>query len=202
MRPAQHTASLRWHRLGQNRCAHGQDLRLFSFGFRPFFLFAPIEQHGRDGCWAVCPIRALITLPHKVSSVFLAAHEFLFGLSGCGACPVSCWLPFQLGRGSTNGWAGDWRTCSGFSGSRGAPPILFSSGLPVFMAPTLDLAFSADAGYADLREIVAGKETAQPCLLALLGVLPLANAFSISRRWDRARRGHRAMASAGAGQRP
>jgi uncharacterized protein involved in response to NO len=147
---------------------------LFSFGFRPFFLFG--------AAWAVLSmllwLPALagdIILPSRFDPVSWHAHEFLFGylgavLAGFLLTAVPNWtgrLP-MVGR-RLAALFGLWVA--------GRIAVLVSALLPVAIAPVLDLAFPLVLGGLILREIIAGKSWRNLLVLALLAVFTLANAL-------------------------
>ena len=120
-------------------------------------------------------LSGVITLPTRFHPVSWHAHEFLFGYLGAVLAGfLLTAVPNWTGRLPMVGW----RLAALFGlWIAGRAAILFSSGLPVFMAPTLDLAFPLMLAMLILREIVAGKNWRNLVVLALLGVFTLANAL-------------------------
>ncbi|MEM9579267.1 MAG: NnrS family protein [Pseudomonadota bacterium] len=145
---------------------------LFSFGFRPFFLFAAV--------WAVLAMLAWlgaltgqIELPTRFDPVSWHAHEFLFGYLGAVLAGfLLTAVPNWTGRLPIVGW----RLAALFAlwvAGRGA--VLLSAALPEGVAALVDLAFPVVLGALILREIVAGKNWRNLIVLALLTVFALAN---------------------------
>jgi len=145
---------------------------LFSFGFRPFFLFGAV--------WAVLAmllwlpaISGAIALPTRLDPVSWHAHEFLFGYLGAVLAGfLLTAVPNWTGRLPMVGW----RLAALFAlwvVGRGA--LLFSALIPASVAPVIDLAFPLALAALILREIIAGKNWRNLIVLALLGVFTLAN---------------------------
>lgn len=146
---------------------------LFSFGFRPFFLFGALWVVIAMFLW-LGMLAGALDLPTRFDRGSWHAHEFLFGyLSAVLAGFLLTAVPNWTGRLPIVGWSlagllALW--CAG----RGA--ILFSQALPTLVAPAIDLAFSVVLGLLILREIIAGRNWRNIIVLALLTVFTLANA--------------------------
>ncbi|MFP7674481.1 NnrS family protein [Marivita sp. S0852] len=147
---------------------------LFSFGFRPFFLFGAIWVVLAMGLWLVA-LSGAIDLPSRMDRVSWHAHEFLFGYLGAVLAGfLLTAVPNWTGRLPMVGW----RLAALFGlWVAGRIAILFSAALPVAVAPVIDLAFPLVLGGLILREIVAGKNWRNLIVLALLAVFALANAL-------------------------
>ncbi len=145
---------------------------ILSFGFRPLFLLA--------GLWAACAmivwiamLSGLVTLPTRFDPVTWHSHEFLFGYLGAVIAgfllPA---VPNWTGRLPVVGWH-----LAGLTSLwvLGRLAIMFSTYLPVWAVTGADLVFSATLWLVILREIIAGKNWRNLPVLALVGVLILAN---------------------------
>ncbi|MFT6451438.1 MAG: hypothetical protein ACJA06_000922, partial [Halocynthiibacter sp.] len=127
---------------------------LFSYGFRPFFLFGAIWAGFAMVLW-VLALSGAIELPTRLDPVSWHAHAFLFGyLSAVIAGFLLTAVPNWTGRLPVVG-----RSLIGLFGlwllGRGA--ILFSAALPFWLVGVLELAFPLVLGLMILREIIAGK---------------------------------------------
>lgn len=147
---------------------------IFSFGFRPFFLFGAIWVVAAMGLWLAVQMGE-IDLPTRFDNGAWHAHEFLFGYLGAVLAGfLLTAVPNWTGRLPMVGWrlAGLFALWVG-----GRIAILFSGTLPPLLAPTIDLAFPIVLGGLILREIIAGKNWRNLIVLALLAVFTLANAL-------------------------
>ncbi|WP_299687100.1 NnrS family protein [uncultured Tateyamaria sp.] len=147
---------------------------LFSFGFRPFFLFGAMWGVVAMGLW-LGVLTGGIDLPTRFDGGTWHGHEFLFGylgavLAGFLLTAVPNWterLPIV-----------GWRLAGLFAlWCAGRVVILFSEALPPLVAPAIDLAFPIVLGGLILREIIAGRNWRNLIVLALLAVFVLANAL-------------------------
>lgn len=145
---------------------------LFTFGFRPFFLFGAIWVTLAMVLWLLA-LSGLMVLPTRMDPISWHAHAFLFGyLSAVLAGFLLTAVPNWTGRLPLVGWP----LAALFSlwlAGRGA--VLFSVYLPVAIAPVIDLAFPLVLGTVILREIVAGKNWRNLVVLGLLATFTLAN---------------------------
>lgn len=147
---------------------------LFSFGFRPFFLFG--------AAWAVLAmllwlpaLAGALALPSRFDPVSWHAHEFLFGYLGAVLAGfLLTAVPNWTGRLPMVGW----RLAALFAlWVAGRIAVLVSALLPAGIAPVVDLAFPVVLGGLILREIVAGQNWRNLMVLGLLVVFTLANAL-------------------------
>ena len=147
---------------------------IFSFGFRPFFLFGAIWVILAMGLWLGMLIGA-VDLPTRFDRGSWHAHEFLFGYLGAVLAGfLLTAVPNWTGRLPIVGW----RLAGLFAlWCAGRVAILFSHSLPSFVAPAIDLAFPIVLGGLILREIIMGKNWRNLLVLALLAVFTLANAL-------------------------
>lgn len=145
---------------------------LFSYGFRPFFLFAVLWALLAMGLWLLI-LWGRFDLPSRFDPVTWHAHEFLFGyLSAVLAGFLLTALPNWTGRLPIVGWPLALLFTVWLAGRAG---LFFSAILPGGVAPVIDLAFLLVLGGIVLREIVAGRSWRNLIVLALLAVFALAN---------------------------
>lgn len=147
---------------------------LFSFGFRPFFLFGAIWVVVAMCLW-MAMLADAIELPTRFDRGSWHAHAFLFGyLSAVIAGFLLTAVPNWTGRLPIVGW----RLAGLFAlWVCGRIAIVFSQALPAVVAPMIDLAFPIVLGGVILREIIAGRNWKNLVVLALLLVFTLANAL-------------------------
>lgn len=147
---------------------------LFSFGFRPFFLFAAVWAVVSMLLW-LAALAGAVGLPTRLDGISWHAHEFLFGYLGAVLAGfLLTAVPNWTGRLPIVGW----RLAGLFAlWVIGRFAILFSANLPIWLAPVVDLSLSVVLGVVILREIVAGKNWRNLIVLALLAVFTLANAI-------------------------
>ncbi|MEQ8898208.1 MAG: NnrS family protein [Roseovarius sp.] len=147
---------------------------LFSFGFRPFFLFGAAWVALAMLLWLPA-LSGAITLPTRLDPVSWHAHEFLFGYLGAVLAGfLLTAVPNWTGRLPMVGW----RLAALFAlWLAGRFAVLVSGHLPAAVAPAVDLAFPLVLGGLILREIVAGKNWRNLIVLGLLAVFTLANGF-------------------------
>ncbi|WP_281993198.1 NnrS family protein [Sulfitobacter geojensis] len=147
---------------------------IFSFGFRPFFLFGAVWVVVAMVLW-LASMAGLITLPTRFDPVSWHAHEFLFGYLGAIVAGfLLTAVPNWTGRLPLVGWPlaalfALWVT--------GRAAVLFSAHIPVAVAIIVDLAFPIVLGAMILQEIIAGKNWRNLVVLGLLSVFTLANAL-------------------------
>ncbi|WP_306152410.1 NnrS family protein [Roseovarius sp. MMSF_3281] len=145
---------------------------LFSFGFRPFFLFGTLWVALAMLLWLPA-LSGAITLPTRFDPVSWHAHEFLFGYLGAVLAGfLLTAVPNWTGRLPMVGWplAGLFALWAA-----GRVAVLTSGLMPVAAAPVIDLAFPLILGGLILREIVAGRNWRNLIVLGLLAVFTLAN---------------------------
>jgi uncharacterized protein involved in response to NO len=147
---------------------------LFSFGFRPFFLFGAAWSVLSMLIWLPM-LAGTIALPSRFDPVSWHAHEFLFGYLGAVLAGfLLTAVPNWTGRLPMVGW----RLAALFAlWVAGRIAVLVSVLLPVAIAPVIDLAFPLVRGGLILREIIAGRNWRNLVVLALLAVFALANAL-------------------------
>ena len=145
---------------------------LFSFGFRPFFLFGALWVALAMLLWLLA-LSGVITLPTRLDPVSWHAHEFLFGYLGAVLAGfLLTAVPNWTGRLPMVGW----RLAALFAlWVAGRVAVLVSGHLPAAVAPVTDLAFPLVLGGLILREIVAGRNWRNLIVLGLLAVFTLAN---------------------------
>ncbi len=145
---------------------------LFSFGFRPFFLFGAAWVALAMLLWLPA-LSGTITLPTRFDPVSWHAHEFLFGYLGAVLAGfLLTAVPNWTGRLPMVGW----RLAALFTlWGAGRVAVLASGHLPAAVAPVIDLAFPLVLGGLILREIVAGRNWRNLVVLGLLAVFTLAN---------------------------
>ncbi|WP_299723434.1 NnrS family protein [uncultured Tateyamaria sp.] len=145
---------------------------LFSFGFRPFFLFGAMWAVVAMLLWLASLVDA-INLPTHFDRGSWHAHEFLFGYLGAVLAGfLLTAVPNWTGRLPMVGWPLAALLALWIAGRIA---VLFSAILPFAVMPALDLAFPLVLGVVILREIVAGKNWRNLVVLALLAMFTLAN---------------------------
>ncbi|WP_294623188.1 NnrS family protein [uncultured Roseovarius sp.] len=145
---------------------------LFSFGFRPFFLFGALWVALAMVLWLFA-LSGAITLPTRLDPVSWHAHEFLFGYLGAVLAGfLLTAVPNWTGRLPMVGWplAGLFALWVA-----GRVAVLTSGLMPAAVAPVVDLAFPLVLGGLILREIIAGRNWRNLIVLGLLAVFTLAN---------------------------
>jgi len=116
---------------------------IFSYGFRPFFLFGAIWVVAAMLLW-LASLAGLIELPTRFYPVSWHAHEFLFGYLGAILAGfLLTAVPNWTGRLPLVGWPlaalfALWVT--------GRVAVLFSAMTPPLVAITVDLAFPVVLG--------------------------------------------------------
>lgn len=145
---------------------------LFSFGFRPFFLFGAAWVVLAMMLW-LAALSGVAHLPTRFDPVSWHAHEFLFGYLGAVLAGfLLTAVPNWTGRLPMVGWP----LAALFAlWGAGRVAVLVSASLPPGVAAAVDLSFPLVLGLLILREIVAGKNWRNLIVLALLGVFTLAN---------------------------
>ncbi|SMY06372.1 NnrS family protein [Flavimaricola marinus] len=147
---------------------------LFSFGFRPFFLFGSAWVAGAMCIW-ILALSGTITIPSRLDPVSWHAHAFLFGYLGAILAGfLLTAVPNWTGRLPIVGW----KLAALFAlWCMGRIAIFLSAHLPVGVAPILDLGFQVVLSGLILQEIIAGKNWHNLVVVALLAVFTLANAI-------------------------
>lgn len=145
---------------------------LFSYGFRPFFLFGAAWAALAMTLW-ISMLSGILTVPTRLDPISWHAHEFLFGYLGAIIAGfLLTAVPNWTGRLPVVGWHlaalfGVWVA--------GRLLILVSTLLPLGVAEAVDLLFPILLGAVILREIIAGKNWKNLVVLVLLTVFTLAN---------------------------
>lgn len=149
-------------------------LALFSYGFRPFFLFASVWAVLSMLLWILI-LSGVLTLPTRFDPVSWHAHAFLFGYLGAVLAGfLLTAVPNWTGRLPLVGWPlialfAIW--CAG------RVAVLTSAFLPLGWAAAIDLIFPIILGGLILREIVAGRNWRNLLVLGLLALFTIANAL-------------------------
>lgn len=147
---------------------------LFSFGFRPFFLFGAIWAAVAMAVW-IGTVIGEVRLPTRFDPVSWHAHEFLFGYLGAIIAGfLLTAVPNWTGRLPILGWRLGFLVLLWVVGR---VAVLFSQGIPAGLVAALDLAFPVTLGLVLLREIVAGRNWRNLVVLALLASFASANAL-------------------------
>jgi uncharacterized protein involved in response to NO len=148
---------------------------LLSYGFRPFFLFGAIWAALAMAVWPAV-LAGSITLPTAFDPVRWHAHELIYGyvpaiITGFLLTAVPNWtgrLPVVGARllSLVALWAA------------GRTAVLFSAVIGPAIAAAIDLLFLAALGATVAREVIAGKNTRNLKVLAVLAVLLMGNGIS------------------------
>jgi uncharacterized protein involved in response to NO len=145
---------------------------LFTYGFRPFFLFGALWAALAMVLW-ISMLADALALPTRFDPVSWHAHEFLFGYLGAIIAGfLLTAIPNWTGRLPVVGWQlaalfALWGT--------GRLAVAVSALLPSGLAAAVDLLFPVVLGAVILREIVAGKNWRNLVVLVLLSVFTAAN---------------------------
>ena len=145
---------------------------ILSFGFRPMFLLASLWAVLAMVAW-MAMLSGALSLPTRLDAVSWHAHEFLFGyLAAVIAGFLLTAVPNWTGRLPVVGWK-----IAGLAvlWLLGRLAILASIYLPVWAVTIADIAFLIVLCGVILREIVAGRNWRNLPVLALVGLLILAN---------------------------
>lgn len=145
---------------------------LFSYGFRPFFLFGSLWAGLAMGIW-ILALSGTLTLPSRLDPVSWHTHAFLFGYLGAAIAGfLLTAVPNWTGRLPVVGT----QLIGLFAlWSAGRIALLLSGLIPFWLAAAIDLAFPlALAGFL-LREILAGKNWRNLPVLALLTIFTLSD---------------------------
>lgn len=145
---------------------------IFSYGFRPFFLFGALWAVLSMLLW-LATLTGVAQLPTRLDLVSWHAHEFLFGyLSAIIAGFLLTAVPNWTGRSPLAGWqlAGLFAVWV-----LGRFLIALSALVPVGLPETVDLLFPILLGAVILREIILGKNWRNLIVVALLVVFAVGN---------------------------
>lgn len=145
---------------------------LFSFGFRPFFLFGAIWAATAMLLW-LAMLTGWLNLPTAFDPISWHAHEFLFGYLGAIIAGfLLTAVPNWTGRLPIIGW----RLAMLFVlWVLGRLAVAFSANLSLPLVIALDLAMPVLLMLAIAREIVAGKNWRNLIVLVMLSAFVLAN---------------------------
>ena len=145
---------------------------VFSFGFRPFFLFGAVWAAMAMLLW-IMMLSGQAMLPTRLDPVSWHAHEFLFGYLGAIIAGfLLTAVPNWTGRLPVVGWQLVWLFALWVAGRIAvATSVLW----PIGVAEAVDLAFPLGLALVILREIIAGKNWRNLVVLVLLLVFLAAN---------------------------
>lgn len=154
---------------------------IFSYGFRPFFLFGSLWAGLAMIVW-ICALSGLYAPPSRFDPISWHAHAFIFGYLGAVIAGfLLTAVPNWTGQLPVVGWplaalASLWLA--------GRIAVFFSAALPFWLSVLLDLAFPITLGALILREIAAGQNWRNVIVLALLAFFTLANLiFHLEASW-------------------
>mgnify|MGYP002700204362 CR=1 FL=1 len=145
---------------------------IFSFGFRPFFLFGAVWAAVAMMVW-ISMLSGRVTLPTRFDPVSWHGHEFLFGYLG------AIIAGFLLS--AVPNWTGRLPVVGGQLAGlfilwlAGRLAVATSAVWPIGVAEAIDLLFPIALGLVILREIVVGKNWRNLVVCVLLSVFALAN---------------------------
>ena len=145
---------------------------LFSFGFRPFFLFGALWAALAMLMW-ILMLSGTFMLPTRFEPVSWHAHEFLFGYIGAIIAGfLLTAVPNWTGRLPVVGWQ-----LAGLFGLwlAGRVSIATSALWPPGVTAMVDLSFPIVLCGFILREILAGKNWRNLLVFALLSIFTIAN---------------------------
>lgn len=154
---------------------------LLTYGFRPFFLAAGLWAAVAMVVWVLMLI-GILDLPSAFDPVSWHAHEMLFGYLGAVVAGfLLTAVPNWTGRLPVVGWplamlAALWLA--------GRIAVAFSAYLPALAVAVIDLSGLAALGGYLAREIIVGRNWRNLVVLAMLGVLLIANGIF---HWQAAR---------------
>ncbi|MEY8099511.1 NnrS family protein [Falsihalocynthiibacter sp. S25ZX9] len=145
---------------------------VFSYGFRPFFLFGALWAALAMVLW-ILMLSGSLQLPTHLDPISWHAHEFLFGYLGAIIAGfLLTAVPNWTGRLPVVGW----NLAGLFALWLAGRVALASADLwPTGLAAIIDLSFPIVLGGVILREIIAGKNWRNLVVPALLSVFILAN---------------------------
>ena len=145
---------------------------LFSYGFRPFFLFGAIWAAFAMVLW-ILMLAGALHLPTRLDPISWHAHAFLFGYLGAVMAGfLLTAVPNWTGRLPLVGWP----LAALFAlWGAGRVAVLSSALLPPAVTALVDLAFPVVLGAVILREIIAGKNWHNLVVLGLLVMFTVSN---------------------------
>ena len=145
---------------------------LFSYGFRPFFLFGSLWAGLAMVGW-ILALSGTLDLPSRLDPISWHVHAFLFGYLGAAIAGfLLTAVPNWTGRlpvvgGQLIGLFTLWLA--------GRAALLVSAKIPFVLAAAVDLAFPILLGAFLLREIVTGKNWRNLPVFGLLALFTLAD---------------------------
>lgn len=148
---------------------------LLSYGFRPFFLFGAVWAAAAMALWPAM-LAGSLPLPMAFDPVRWHAHELIYGyVPAIVAGFLLTAIPNWTGRLPVVGT----RLLALFAlWAAGRAAVMFSAFIGAAIAAAVDLLFLAALGATVAREIIAGRNTRNLKVLAVLAVLLAGNAFS------------------------
>ena len=145
---------------------------VFSYGFRPFFLFGALWSALAMVLW-ILALSGQFILPTRLDAAAWHAHELLFGYLGAIIAGfLLTAVPNWTGRLPIVGWS-----LAGLFGLwvAGRGVMATSALFPPGVAPVVDLVFPITLCGVILREIIAGRNWRNLVVLVMLAVFTLAN---------------------------
>ena len=145
---------------------------LFSFGFRPFFLFGSLWAGAAMIIW-IMALTGVAAPPSRFDPISWHAHAFIFGYLGAVIAGfLLTAVPNWTGRLPVVGA----RLAALFAlWLAGRAAVLVSAHLPFALAMIIDLTFPIVLSIIILREILAGRNWRNLAVLVLLVIFALAN---------------------------
>ncbi len=145
---------------------------IFSFGFRPFFLFGSLWAGVAMIIWIIA-LTGTAAPPSRFDPISWHAHAFLFGYLGAIIAGfLLTAVPNWTGRLPVVGWPLAALFVLWVAGRLG---VLVSAKMPFPLAVVIDLAFPVVLSLVILSEIVAGRNWRNLVVLVLLVVFTAAN---------------------------
>ncbi|MFT6425909.1 MAG: hypothetical protein ACJAYH_000449 [Celeribacter sp.] len=163
---------LKMRKTTSEQCRAWQGPAVFSYGFRPFFLFGAVWAAVAMVMW-IFMLSTGFVLPTHLEPVSWHAHEFLFGsLGAIIAGFLLTAVPNWTGRLPVVGWG----LAALFALWLAGRFAMATSALwPNVSAQLVDLSFPVVLGAVLLREIIAGRNWRNLVILILLAIFTLAN---------------------------
>ena len=155
---------------------------LFSYGFRPFFLFGAIYAGAMIPLW-LAVFAGHVSLPSAFTPRDWHVHEMLFGYVGAVIAGfLLTAVPNWTGRLPIQGWPLAILFAAWFAGRLA---VTFSEFLGWHIALAIDAAFLALLAAAAAREIVAGRKWNNLKVVGIISLLAVANiAFHVEAHLD------------------
>ncbi|MCO6187755.1 NnrS family protein [Rhizobium sp. L1K21] len=151
---------------------HWNGPAIFTFGFRPFFLFGSIWAGLAMVMW-ILALTGAYAPPSRFDPISWHAHAFIFGYLGAVIAGfLLTAVPNWTGRLPVVGWRLAALAALWFMGRIA---VSFSIYMPAWVAAALDLLFPVALSAVILREIIAGSNWRNLIVLVLLAFFTLAN---------------------------